>query len=154
MSDTSDLKRAIFDRHPYCVWCHRPYSSPFEGTLEHIVSVAKGGKREISNLRLACRTCNNRRQTTSVIDYYCSKRASDNRWLRYRTTYNAYRRELNKSLSREQYVVRCLWINWNKKQGKDRFHALRMLGFHRQLWTSMEDEYKRIHRIKRKMKHG
>ena len=44
-----------------CHWCHDPFHSIHQATLEHIVPLARGGLDNMNNLTLACRRCNNGR---------------------------------------------------------------------------------------------
>jgi HNH endonuclease len=70
-----------------CEYCRAPeivFNFPFE--IEHIVPLDRGGNDEISNLALACRSCNLRKGTnTSGIDYTSNTEVSlfhprENRW--------------------------------------------------------------------------
>lgn len=53
-----------------CCWCHRKTSvdcdpeDPLFATIEHVVRKADGGSNQFSNLKVACRSCNVRRQHT------------------------------------------------------------------------------------------
>lgn len=44
-----------------CVFCKTPWSSEILPTLDHVIPVSAGGSNDISNLRLACGSCNNLR---------------------------------------------------------------------------------------------
>ncbi len=70
-----------------CEYCRAPeivFNFPFE--IEHIVPLYRGGNNEISNLALACRSCNLRKGTnTSGIDSTSNTEVSlfhprENRW--------------------------------------------------------------------------
>ena len=70
-----------------CEYCRAPeivFNFPFE--IEHIVPLYRGGNDEISNLALACRSCNLRKGTnTSGIDSTSNTEVSlfhprENRW--------------------------------------------------------------------------
>jgi hypothetical protein len=51
-----------------CVWCgRRPWRSDL--TAEHILPRARRGRGGPENLALACRACNRRRRTKSVVAY-------------------------------------------------------------------------------------
>jgi 5-methylcytosine-specific restriction endonuclease McrA len=44
----------------YCCWCGKQMKKS-ERTIEHLIPKSRGGSNNISNLRLACFTCNNSR---------------------------------------------------------------------------------------------
>lgn len=68
-SKTTSLRAALADRDgPRCWMCgdelllrRDQCGHPLYATLDHVVPRAHGGSSEIENLRLACRSCNNRR---------------------------------------------------------------------------------------------
>ncbi|GAX34484.1 HNH endonuclease [Nodularia sp. NIES-3585] len=43
-----------------CCWCRKQMTKS-ETTIEHLIPKSRGGSNSISNLRLACFTCNNSR---------------------------------------------------------------------------------------------
>ena len=44
----------------YCWWCGKQMKKS-ERTIEHLIPKSRGGSNSLSNLRLACFTCNNSR---------------------------------------------------------------------------------------------
>ncbi|MFJ6011005.1 HNH endonuclease [Streptomyces sp. NPDC092952] len=52
-------KEHLARRHGWhCAYCHRPFTSPQEATLDHIVPKSLYRTRAVVNLTLACRPCN------------------------------------------------------------------------------------------------
>lgn len=48
--------------HHSCYWCGAVFAGAIYATLDHLVSRAKGGTHEASNMVLACFNCNNRKK--------------------------------------------------------------------------------------------
>lgn len=42
----------------HCHYCGRKFSARLTKTLEHVIPLAKGGEHKLSNLTIACRSCN------------------------------------------------------------------------------------------------
>lgn len=55
------LRRKLWLRDPYCVWCGFLYLDPHHATIEHLVPRAYGGRNSMENCRLACASCNRKR---------------------------------------------------------------------------------------------
>ncbi|MBM2293783.1 HNH endonuclease [Sulfitobacter pseudonitzschiae] len=41
-----------------CFFCGKPFTPDMPPTIEHLLSIAKGGNNQIANLTLACECCN------------------------------------------------------------------------------------------------
>jgi 5-methylcytosine-specific restriction endonuclease McrA len=54
---------------PFCYWCERrtdiyaPRDHPLYCTLEHVLARSQGGTHDPDNLRIACRECNNQKDS-------------------------------------------------------------------------------------------
>lgn len=51
-----------------CIYCKEPIQFG-KDTLEHIVPCGKGGTNEYSNLAIACKSCNSRKNCKTVQEY-------------------------------------------------------------------------------------
>jgi len=61
---TSEQWRDVLDEYHHCCgYCGKKGKL----TLDHIVPLAKGGAHDISNIVPACRSCNSRKQDTSLL---------------------------------------------------------------------------------------
>ena len=79
---TSQRREAVailWDRqNGRCIWCEREMArgergkelpGPHIATIEHMTPVAEGGTGEVANLALACRRCNEQRNTTTAEEW-------------------------------------------------------------------------------------
>ncbi len=60
-----------------CCWCGKQMTKS-ERTIEHLVPKSLGGTNAISNLRLACFTCNNSRGNNLLPPRFMNSRDRDN----------------------------------------------------------------------------
>jgi 5-methylcytosine-specific restriction endonuclease McrA len=70
MAKPDTRKRRLFaEQDGLCIWCREPmklngcYSDdPLYATIEHVISRSKGGAHDDTNMALAHKTCNERRE--------------------------------------------------------------------------------------------
>jgi len=66
-TDKEEIKRLreqlILLHGRYCCWCNRLLGLSEEITIEHLLSRCRGGNNELNNLAIACKPCNNNRET-------------------------------------------------------------------------------------------
>lgn len=55
---TVEQVQALMAQQKRCYYCRRLFTSRRKPTLDHVIPLSKGGSHDISNLVLACRTCN------------------------------------------------------------------------------------------------
>lgn len=69
LSTKAFVKRSVFRREGgACFWCSVPL--PYkDGTVDHIVTKGRGGKRTVDNSVYACRPCNEKRGAISAISF-------------------------------------------------------------------------------------
>lgn len=61
------LRLKVYDRDGYkCVYC----SSRKDLSLDHVKAESRGGETSIGNLVTACKTCNSRKKTKSLQDFW------------------------------------------------------------------------------------
>lgn len=53
------LRRSILERYKQCVYC----GAKRDLTIDHVVPESRGGTDEVSNLVVACRSCNGRKES-------------------------------------------------------------------------------------------
>jgi len=68
------MKQALSEAQNHrCCYCHERFSddktSPFFATFEHVIPKSRGGRHDLSNIVLACYTCNNIPGGTSTEDF-------------------------------------------------------------------------------------
>lgn len=68
---SQELSRFIDNELHVCTYCQKPLSSSYH--IDHIEPLAKGGKHILSNLALACPSCNLSKQTRSAILFMAIK---------------------------------------------------------------------------------
>lgn len=63
-AERNELRQLVAARYgPHCVWCGHHFEVVWWATLEHLYPQEFGGDNSVENLRLACKECNNDRQT-------------------------------------------------------------------------------------------
>ncbi len=55
-----NLKQRLLQQNPLCCWCKQLLTEQ-TATFEHLLPLSVGGTWKVSNLALACKTCNNER---------------------------------------------------------------------------------------------
>ena len=63
LSEIDDLMQ----RQTHCAYCDRKFSNTLPATIDHVIPLSKSGKHTISNLVLACKSCNSRKH--NKLDY-------------------------------------------------------------------------------------
>ncbi len=59
---TPEQVAELMERQKICYYCKKPFNSRRKPTIDHVIPLAKGGQHDISNLVLACLSCNTRKQ--------------------------------------------------------------------------------------------
>ena len=52
---------ALMQRQTKCAYCKKKFTGKMPATIDHVIPLSKGGLHTISNLVLACRSCNSRK---------------------------------------------------------------------------------------------
>ena len=55
---TPEQVRELEQRQKKCYYCLKPFTDKLKATIDHVIPINKGGLHDISNLVLACKSCN------------------------------------------------------------------------------------------------
>ncbi len=55
---TPERLQQLLDSHAHCFYCHKPFNGRRKKTIDHVIPVTKGGEHVMSNLVVACQSCN------------------------------------------------------------------------------------------------
>lgn len=55
---TADEVRELIARQKCCAYCKKPFTKKRPSTIDHVIPLSRGGQHTISNLVLACKSCN------------------------------------------------------------------------------------------------
>ncbi|HEX6293360.1 MAG TPA: HNH endonuclease [Herpetosiphonaceae bacterium] len=55
---TPEKLQALLDSQHRCYYCHKPFTSRRKKTIDHVIPIVKGGEHVLSNLVVACQSCN------------------------------------------------------------------------------------------------
>jgi len=58
---TPDQVRELKARQKKCYYCKRLFNDTLKSTLDHVIPLNKGGQHDISNIVLACKSCNSKK---------------------------------------------------------------------------------------------
>lgn len=59
---SAGARRRLWRDDPHeCWWCHTPFATPEDATIDHLIPVARGGTYAATNTVLACSSCNQAR---------------------------------------------------------------------------------------------
>lgn len=61
---TTAQLRELSERQAHCAYCKRKFTAKLLATIDHVIPVSKGGLHTISNIVLACKSCNSRKNGT------------------------------------------------------------------------------------------
>jgi len=67
-----ERRDAVLERDKKCVYCQTPLSI-YTATLDHLIPKGKGGTDDLSNLVLACKTCNNQKSDLLPLEFILKK---------------------------------------------------------------------------------
>ena len=56
----------LMQRQTHCAYCKKKFSTAIPSTIDHVIPLSKGGLHTISNLVLACRSCNSRKHNNEI----------------------------------------------------------------------------------------
>lgn len=63
---TREEINALMERQKRCYYCKKCFSEKNKPTLDHVIPLAKGGQHVISNIVLACLSCNCQKQARMI----------------------------------------------------------------------------------------
>ena len=55
---TPESLQRFLDSQSKCCYCHKPFNSKRKKTVDHVIPISKGGLHMMSNLAIACLSCN------------------------------------------------------------------------------------------------
>jgi 5-methylcytosine-specific restriction endonuclease McrA len=58
-----DIKRLTREQRNLCFYCGNPVGNEREAHIEHVIPLSNGGSNELSNIVIACGTCNRSKYT-------------------------------------------------------------------------------------------
>lgn len=68
---TPSVVAGLFASAHECAYCHERMT-PRDKTLDHVMPVSRGGAHSISNVAIACRSCNSRKRTRTPAEWMAS----------------------------------------------------------------------------------
>jgi 5-methylcytosine-specific restriction endonuclease McrA len=73
---TPSVVAGLFAQAKGCAYCHEPMH-PRDKTLDHVVPVSKGGIHSITNVVIACKSCNSRKRARTPEQWLSADRGTD-----------------------------------------------------------------------------
>ena len=118
---SADLQKLVTDANGVCFYCKQEHNGNFN--FDHYIPLSKGGKHELSNLRIACVSCNKHKAAKMPDDFIIvlyksslidSKLRRDNE-----AEGVSHRERLSEKNSKEYAIVRTPTINEIGENGRN-----------------------------------